>query len=206
MGIHNFRTAGDLDWMFFTAVAGQAYVVNTLYLDPNADTQLFLYASDGATLLASDDDGGGGLASRIYWVAPASGTYYVLARQVDGSAFGIDTGYALGLSDAGAPDAYENDDEVRRASTIAVGSTQANHNFHHTWDVDWIQFTANAGSEYAIRTMNLGGVIGNITLLLYDTDGSSLLAYSYSYGGPMLIEWSAPATGVYYLAMLRCVR
>ena len=44
---------------------------------------LSLYDRDGKTLLASNDDGDSGLASRIDWVAPKSGTYFFKVSAFD---------------------------------------------------------------------------------------------------------------------------
>jgi len=81
----NFDATGDQDWVKFTAQSGVAYTVLTSNLGVNADTYLYLYGTDGTTLLASNDDYGGTLASRIDWQAPASGTYYVMVKQMGNS-------------------------------------------------------------------------------------------------------------------------
>ena len=68
--------AGDVDWFKFQAVAGKTYTIST-QLGTLRDSVLYLYDGNGTTLLAQDDDGGDGLASRIQWTAPATGTYYL---------------------------------------------------------------------------------------------------------------------------------
>ena len=75
------KLAGKLDtavkaaWYQFQAVAGVSYTIRT-ELVTLRDSVLHLYDSDGKTPLASNDDGDSGLASRIDWVAPKSGTYF----------------------------------------------------------------------------------------------------------------------------------
>lgn len=64
---------GDVDWFSFAAPAGTTYVIETTGL---VDTYLYLYESDGSTLLESDDDGGSYLNARIDWAFSTSGTYY----------------------------------------------------------------------------------------------------------------------------------
>jgi hypothetical protein len=95
--LHNFTSQGDLDWVSFTAVAGQKYMLKTLNLGPSADTYLFLFAPDGATLLDSNDDSNGALASQISWTAPASGVYYLLSRNWSVSTSGCGTSYTLSV-------------------------------------------------------------------------------------------------------------
>jgi len=67
----------DPDYHSFNALNGVQYVIETFNLSSETDTTLTLYDTDGVTILRFDDDSGGGLASKITWVAPADGTYYV---------------------------------------------------------------------------------------------------------------------------------
>ncbi|HEY6565216.1 MAG TPA: PPC domain-containing protein, partial [Pirellulaceae bacterium] len=69
----------DVDWFRVTAEGGGTYSFETS-LGSLGDSVLALFASDGTTQLAFDDDSGPGLASRIRWTAPATGTYYVRAQ------------------------------------------------------------------------------------------------------------------------------
>ncbi len=68
----------DPDFVSFSASSGNQYTIETFNLSAGTDTTLTLYDTDGTTFLIFDDDGGVGLASRIVWTAPASGTYYVM--------------------------------------------------------------------------------------------------------------------------------
>ncbi|GAB4403870.1 MAG: hypothetical protein Kow00123_15320 [Anaerolineales bacterium] len=77
--LHSFHDAPDVDWIKFTATAGNEYVITTFDLSRLVDTIIELYGPD-MTLLATNDDFGGGKGSRIAWVAETSGTYYVKIR------------------------------------------------------------------------------------------------------------------------------
>lgn len=94
---HNFHDAYDFDWVYFSAVSGVQYTLETSNLGSNCDTVMSLYDTDGITLLAYDDDGGVGLASRIVWTAPASGTYYIMIYNYGGG-YGEGTEYDLSVS------------------------------------------------------------------------------------------------------------
>ena len=72
-------TAGDEDWYSFQATQGQGYQIET---QGNTDTFLELYGA-GADPLTEDDDGGDGSNALVYWVCPASGTYYVRVSGFD---------------------------------------------------------------------------------------------------------------------------
>ena len=95
---HNFSGPGDGDWIKFNAQAGTSYTLHTSDLGPAADTYLYLYSTDGTTLLTSNDDYGGSLTSQIVWIAPATGTYYVLVRHWNSNVGGCGTTYTFALS------------------------------------------------------------------------------------------------------------
>ena len=67
---HNFHAMGDEDWFKFDALASTTYSIQTSELTSNADTYVYLYDTDGTTLLASNDDAGDSLASSLEWTAP----------------------------------------------------------------------------------------------------------------------------------------
>jgi hypothetical protein len=95
--LRNFTTQSDADWAKFTTQQDEAYRLRTLDLGVSADTYLYLYDTDGATLLASNDDYGGSLASEINWVAPTNGTYYLLVKHWNPNVSGCGTSYRLSI-------------------------------------------------------------------------------------------------------------
>ena len=75
---HDFDPVGEEDWLTFSATVDKYYVIGTHNLAGGADTYLYLYDTDGTTVLDSDDDGGEeSLASTIAWIATGTGNYYV---------------------------------------------------------------------------------------------------------------------------------
>ena len=99
--IHNFDQAGDQDWLQFTAEAGEKYILKTSAVGTAADTYLYLYDSDGTTLISSNDDFENTLASQIEWTAPNSATYYALIKSWNPNVGGCGTTYSIELSTAG---------------------------------------------------------------------------------------------------------
>jgi len=92
-------------------------------------------------------------------------------------------------------DAYEEDDTCATAGWLTEGVTQT-----HTLcpegdegDEDWVKFTAIGGVTYTIEAANLGAHADPL-LYLYETCGGL-----YQFGTGPLIEWQAPASGVYYV-------
>jgi beta propeller repeat protein len=100
---HNFHVAGDNDWVKFSATLGTIYVIETFNLGSNCDTYMYLYDTDGTTLITYDDDSGEGLASRITWTAPADGTYYICIRHYNSNTYGPDTNYDLKVTTTPPP-------------------------------------------------------------------------------------------------------
>lgn len=197
---HSFCPECDAtDWVSFEAVAGQTYQIATLELQNYADTVIKLYDTDGKTVLAHDDDSGPGLASRIEWQSPASGTYYVEVVEYFGRT-GPDTGYAMRIDPVTPPcqpDAFEPDNAAGAARAIAVGGASQAHNFCAADDTsDWVWFEASQGTAYRIETHDLESA-SNTVLTLYDEAGTTVLAADDDGGAESRssrIDWTSPAT------------
>ncbi len=167
---HNFHIRGDEDWVSFSALAGNIYVVETFNLGSTSDTVLELYNNLG-TRLANNDDSAGSLASRISWVAPSNGTYYARVFHYRQDA-GVNTRYSLRVTNTGVVgDAYEADNSQNTARPISVDGASQRHTFHIPGDQDWVYFDASANTAYDIRTLNLA--TSNDTVLeLYSNLGT----------------------------------
>ncbi len=182
---------GDLDWFAFNAIQGIGYEFATS-LNTLGDSVLRLYDSDGFTELAYDDDGGPGLASLISWTAPHSGTFYL---EVSAFAHFYIGDYGLDIS---IIDDHGND--AGSATGISIPSTMGGA-IEYSGDYDWFSFHVTAGNEYRFETVLL--TLGDSVIHLYDTDGVTQLAADDDSGPGLasLIDWTAPTTGVYYLAV-----
>jgi len=68
-----------IDWVKFSAKANTIYTFTTFSWGQRADTFLTLFGTDGRTMLAANDDhpGATDYSSRIVWMAPTDGVYYV---------------------------------------------------------------------------------------------------------------------------------
>ena len=197
--------AGDEDWIKFQAISGTTYLLETSNLGLAADTELFLYGSDGTTLLADNDDYAIDLlASRLIWRAPGSGLFYAKVQHVNPSLSGPGTRYDLAVSEgACVADAYDSaagDNSSTTASTILLDGSPQTHNFCPPGDQDWVRIVASSpGAALTLRTFSPQP--SNDTVLnLYAADGSSVLAINddYGAGGNSLISQTLPAAGIYY--------
>jgi Matrixin/SdrD B-like domain/Bacterial pre-peptidase C-terminal domain len=75
--VGSIESFGDVDWFSFEAGQGQSFSFETLLTNGIEDTVIRLIGPDGTTLIGSDDDSGIALASKLPWVAPSPGTYYM---------------------------------------------------------------------------------------------------------------------------------
>ncbi len=150
---HKFCKTADVDWVKFTATAGTTYVLATSALATNVDTVMDLYASDGKTLVFSNDDASPAAQgpSRIEYVPPTAGTYYVKVTDYN-NASGAANSYTLTLSSRSTCNNYEPDDQT--ASQIQLGTVQA-HAFCVAADTDTAYFTVTTAGTYRIRTFGL---------------------------------------------------
>ena len=181
---------GDVDWFSFSAVADTTYIIDTS-LGTLEDSVLTLYDQNGQSEIGFDDDGGLGLASRLFWTAPSSGTFFVEVR-----GFGSNIGsYTLSLSDKLPPDDHGN--SGASATSIAINSPTAGA-LDFPGDVDWFSFSASAETEYTLRTTL--DTLFDSGLRLYDQDALTVLAETDAESfSASLLFWQAPADGVYFV-------
>ncbi len=198
---HNLHAEGDRDYVLFDAQKGVGYTIETLHLGSDIDTVIYLYDGEENELARDDDCGDETWASRILWIASATGTYYVMIRDVGENSAGVDATYSIRVMGEGAieGDQYEPDDRIAEAKPIDADGTYQSHTFHTSTDVDYVYFTAQQGIEYTIETGNLQGRC-DTTTYLYDEDGEEL-DYDDDRGEVYAsrLLWSAPSTATYYV-------
>jgi hypothetical protein len=101
---HSFCPAGDADWARFYARAGKVYTIRTFNLGTGVDTYMWLFDSDGKTVLAYNDDGGTADVSSRLDFYPQRDDYYFVQVKDAGDIGGSDQTYDLALAVApGAP-------------------------------------------------------------------------------------------------------
>lgn len=184
----SFHTESDSDWATFTLAQPAPVVLQTTSPYGALDTEMWLYASNGA-LVAHDDDGGVDRNARISIDPLARGTYYVLIRH-HGTAFLAPPYYQLSLS-APQPDAYESDNTSATASTITTKESQI-HSIHQYADVDWARFTIDEPEDiYVLST-------GNTRVWLYDIRGA-LVASNGGDGTEAVIGPVSLSPGTYFV-------
>jgi len=201
--LRNLHTMGNHDYLSFEAVEGMAYTIETLNLGPEIDTIIYLYDDQDQEIARNDDGTEEPLASRIVWVAPSSGIYYVKIRDLAEDSAGLDASYTISIVEspfAEGADVYEPDDVFDQATLIDVDGTRQTHTFHTTTDVDYVAFAVEEGVEYEIATGSLQSNCDTV-IHLYAGDGVELDynddASEESFASR--IVWKAPSTGVHYV-------
>ncbi|MCP4285986.1 MAG: hypothetical protein GY792_16280, partial [Gammaproteobacteria bacterium] len=90
---HTFHATSDVDWISFTVTSedvGTPFYLSTKNLGFNSRTDLFLYDTDGNTLVASETSYSPN-TSDIVWTPTISGTYYVKVEPYN-SVYTVDCG------------------------------------------------------------------------------------------------------------------
>jgi hypothetical protein len=129
---HNFHTTDDRDYVRFIAEADNIYTIRTLNLSAGNDTTFTLYDTDGTTQLKyNDDDLYNPPASKIVWLCPTTGVYFVRVAPFGTQIGGCDKTYDLKITSAPVPtptptvtnfdDPYEPNNSFSTAYPILSG-------------------------------------------------------------------------------------
>ncbi len=147
--------ARDLDWFRVTLNAGTTYRIREQGSPSGNGTLLDTYfggVHDAAGVLiagSGNDDADGSRDSRSSFTPSTTGTYYLSA----GGYYNNVGTYRLSIEvDADTTEVPAN---VSSKATVAVGGSY-NGSINSTGDVDWIGFTAVAGTTYQVRLSGAG--------------------------------------------------
>ena len=100
------------------------------------------------------------------------------------------------------PPADDHGDDRSSATGISVGSS-ASGVIGTTSDVDFFSFQARRGAEYTIETSIASGSGVDTLITLYPANGSALLSDNdRGRGVASKIEWTAPSSAAYYVAVM----
>ena len=180
---------GDFDLFVFEAIEGELYQIDVT-LGTLDDSVVGLYDAD-ETELAFNDDYKHSSASRIVWVAPGSGSYYIKV-----AAWGSGTGsYTLTVVASDIVDDHANG--VGDATSVTAGGAALGV-VDYPDDVDLFVFEASEGELYQIDVAL--GTLDDSVVGLYDADEWQL-AYNDDYedSSASRIVWEAPSSGSYYI-------
>ncbi len=187
------------DFFAFDAVEGRLYQID-MTLGTLGDSQVTLYDAEAALVeYVNIDDYGDSSASivwaapsRIVWVAPSSGRYYVEVATLVHPGTGSYT-LTVGTSDF----VDDHADTAAQATSVVTGEPVPGV-VHHSNDHDLFIFDAAEGTLYQID-MTLG-TLKDTQVTLYDAEATPLVEYIIAYGDSSAsIVWLAPKPGRYYV-------
>lgn len=188
---HTLHNGTDQDWYRFYGYAGRIYHFEST---GNTDTKIYLYQSDGTTLIDWDDDDGAGNNFLLDY-APTTSAYYLLKVIPYNSNYaGAYTFIYYYWAEA---DSYEPDDTAATYHAITVTSVpqSQNHTIHTTSDQDWYRFYGTAGRIY--NFWSTGNT--DVDIYLYQDDGTTLIDYDYDDGDAYNYSLQyTPGTSAYY--------
>ncbi len=177
---------GDVDFFMFEGEAKEIYRIDVT-LGTLEYSDLDLYDSNGERF-AINEHRRARMAARLDWQAVETAPYYV---RVSGYGTGS---YTLTVTTV----ADDHGNDMNTATPLETGVT-AKGRIDHDGDLDYFVFEAVEGKNYRIST-ELGS-LRDSTLELLTAGG--LLAFSDDYGDRLAsrIDWLAPETGAYWLAV-----
>jgi hypothetical protein len=190
--------AFDLDFFVFRAEEGVFYQIDVA---PGtlADSLLTLYQADpsqdqaGLFQITYNDDHGASAGSRIVWMAPAAGEYYVEVS----SPFGDGTvTYTLAVTAADVADDHANSFED--ATLIGTGEAVSG-TLDYDGDSDAFTFEAVAGGLYRIDVAT--GTLAGAAMAIVDADLRELVYIDHGGFEPTRFDWEAPGPGRYYVVV-----
>lgn len=189
------EAAGDADYFLFSAVAGRTYRLLTSHLSAGMDTLLYLFDSDGRSILLVDDDSGVEGGSQLEWTTPRDGVYFGMVRHSQAT---TGTGcYAISIAMMQVDD-HGND--PLSATPVAVGGAARAGFLEQASDRDVFLFQAERGYAYVIDVTRTSGA-GSVSVRLLAEDGIRELATASAGSDVAEIEWSAPGVGTRFLEL-----
>ena len=194
----------DRDWLAVDLVGGKAYRIDLEGAPTGqgtlADPYLRGIYFDREVLPGTvDDDGGAGLNSRLEFLAPESGAYYIAA-----GAYSNRTGsYRLSVEEL----ADDHPAAVDTAALVAVDGSSTGA-VDYGGDVDWFAVELVAGRHYRIDLAGTSTGQGSLEDPrlngIFDADGNPVEGVGSDDDGGQgynsRLEFSAPGTATYYIA------
>jgi hypothetical protein len=184
--------ADDRDYFSFQASRGVRYTVD-LQLGTAEGVEVALIDSRGR-----EEESSNGAGPGLVWVAPSSGTYYVMVSGSNRVEDSVGT-YSLSLN---ADSDYEDRHDGSQAGATIVRFGNAHQGaISPEGDRDVFSFRASRGIKYSI-TANLGDAQGielaGIELAIEGTGGQHIASNS---GISTTLDWVAPATKTYFIVV-----
>jgi Cys-rich repeat protein len=191
--------AGSDDWFRFTAQAGGSISATISFTHTQSDLNLFLYQSDGVTIL--DSSQGATNQESVSASAPVSGEYLlrVSSNSQEGGA-----AYTMTLSGAGEPmnpngcsDMFEPNNTSVTAASVGEGVFASLQICESNPD-DWYAINLNAGDELTADVFTID-LDATLFLEIVDTNGTSILDGTITLLGLATVSATVDSAGTYFV-------
>ena len=191
----------DRDWYAVTLEAGYTYRFYLEGLSTGGGTMRDsfihgIFDSSGRRIPGTtDDNSGGGFNSRVDFVSPLDGTFYVSVGNA-----GIKTGtYRLSVSRLG--DDFDNGKGHAESGSLVVGESVVGM-IEASGDQDWFAVTLVAGQTYRFDLEGVG-LSDPYLRGIYDAHGSFIRGTTDHTSGPgssSRVDFTADQDGIYYVS------
>jgi hypothetical protein len=185
----------DDDWYSINVTSdASAFIINTTFTHTNSNIDIELYSTDGTTLLqraSSSNDN-----ELMAYNASSPGTYYVrvYSNRLNGNS------YNLIWRSVGAEDAYEENDTWGTAYALSKDTLLSSiDGFGVSDDEDWYSINVTAENMRIIIDCYFFNDLGDVDIVLFDTDGTTRLAYSLSTNDNEFINYRVSSIGTYFI-------
>lgn len=188
--------SGDEDWWSVTTT-GDGKLDVTLTISNGLNLWCQIYDNDGTILLAQSYTAGTATVSRD---GLAAGTYYIRLFPFYLGQLPVYT-----ITNALTVPAQANDVEPNgsraQAKVLPLNGSRTGHINYYYNNIkdtnDWYRVTTNADGRLRLTMTSANGQ--NVWAYLYDNDGTTLLAGSYTSGSAVVVNKDGLAAGTYYI-------
>lgn len=206
-------TAGDNDYFYFTANAGDIITFGTdADGTPTVDTFIHLYNADCSTQLASDDDAGPGTFSLLSLCAPYTGTYVGRVRGFNASSVGNYKAFVTCSSSGGYADNCAGATDLPCGTISLAGNTGCSLNDYNLPAANPCTGFVSAGRDQVFKIVV--GFGGSVNLTYTSTSDASIYILSSCSpvtcvagadatftGQPETLNYVFTSPGTYYLVL-----
>ncbi len=189
-------TAADEDWWSVTTT-GDGKLDATIAISNGLNMWCQIYDNDGTTLLKQGYTSG---TTTVSYDGLAAGTYYLrVYAYYSGQLPAYTISNVLTLP-AQANDVEPNGSRAL-AKTLPLNNSRTGHINYYYNNVkdtfDWYKVTTNADGRLRLTMTSANGK--NVWAYLYDNDGTTQLAASYTSGSAVVVNKDGLAAGTYYI-------
>lgn len=189
-------TATDVDW-FKVTTTGDGKLDVTIAVSNGINLWCYIYDNDGTTLLSSGYTAGTTTVSKD---GLAAGTYYLKLFPYYAGQMPV---YSISntLTQPAQVNDVEPNDTRALAKVLPLNGSKTGHinyYYNNTKDTyDWYKVTTNADGRLRLTMTSANGQ--NVYAYLYDNDGTTELASSYTSGSAVVVNKDGLSAGTYYV-------